>query len=202
MKLLFDFLPVVFFFISFKFYGIFYATAVAITTSVIQVAFYWYKNQRVETIHLITLVLIVALGGGTLLSHNPLFIKWKPTVINWVFALAFFISQFTHNRPLIQQMMENNIDLPSHIWRRLNIAWVSFFSIIGMINVYVVYHFDTNTWVNFKLFGVLGLTIIFIILQACYLYRFLQNDHTELLPSLQDEENYINLDKEQPPVAR
>lgn len=180
MKLLFDFLPVLLFFITYKLSNIFIATAVAIATSVAQVTIFWFKNRRIEPMHVITLVLIIILGGATLLFYNELFIKWKPTAINWAFALAFFGSRLFMSKPLIQKMMEKNVQLPTAIWKRLNASWEIFFLIMGTANLYVVYHFDTDTWVNFKLFGVLGLTLLFVIVQAVYLTR-----HIEHLPENQ-----------------
>lgn len=171
MKLLFDFLPIVVFFIVYKFYGIYAATAAAIGISVVQVAGYWLKHRKVQSLQLISLVLIVVLGGGTLLLHNELLIKWKPTVLYWILALVFTGTQWFNKKPLIQRLMETNINLPTKIWSQLNISWIIFFAIMGIVNILVAYHFDTNTWVNFKLFGMLGLTVIFVILQAFFLAK-------------------------------
>jgi len=177
MKLLTDFFPIILFFLTFKFYGIYAATTVAIIAAIVQVSLFWLKHRRFEPMHLITLALIVILGGATLILHNELFIKWKPTAINWAFALVFLGSHFIGERPLIQRMMAKNVSLPTLIWVRLNISWVIFFTLMGLANLYVIYHFDTNTWVNFKLFGVLGLTVVFVILQAIYLTRHLKEDN-------------------------
>ncbi len=171
MKLLFDFFPILLFFLTFKFYGIYVATGIAIAASVVQVGTFWLKNRRLEKMHLITLVLILVLGGATLFFHNEWFIKWKPTAINWVFALVFLGSQWFAKKPLIQTMMEKNVELPLLIWNRLNLSWVIFFILVGGANLFVAYNYDTNTWVNFKLFGVLGLTVLFVIVQAVYLTR-------------------------------
>ncbi|MBS0359462.1 MAG: septation protein A [Proteobacteria bacterium] len=174
MKLLFDFFPILLFFIAFKMYGIYMATGIAIAASIIQVVVFWLKNRRIENIHLITFAIIVVLGGATLLLHNEMFIKWKPTAINWGLALAFLVSHFIGKKNLVQKMMDKNIDLPETIWKRLNIVWITFFTILGFANLYVVYNYDTNTWVNFKLFGVLGVTVLFVIIQAIYLSRHIQ----------------------------
>ncbi len=167
MRMLADFFPIILFFIAYKFYGIYAATAVAMAASITQVIIFWVKNRRVEIIHIITMLLILVLGGATLVLHD----EWKPTAINWSFALVFFASQLFGNKPLIQRMMEENISLPNKIWSRLNSSWALFFAIMGIANLYVIYHFDTNTWVNFKLFGVLGLTVVFVLVQAVYLTR-------------------------------
>lgn len=179
MKLLADFFPIILFFIAYKFYGIYVATGVAIGASTIQVAVFWVKNRRVETMHIITLVLILVLGGATLFLHNEMFIKWKPTAINWIFALVFMGSQFIGSKPLIKKMMEKNVSLPDVIWSRLNLSWVIFFALMGLANLYVIYNFDTNTWVNFKLFGVLGLTVVFVLIQAMYLTRHIDTEEQQ-----------------------
>jgi intracellular septation protein len=176
MKMLFDFLPILLFFIAYKLYGIYVATAVAIVASIAQVSLHWLKHRRVELMPIITLVLIIILGGATLLLHNELFIKWKPTAIDWAFALVFLISQIIGAKPLTQRMLEKNIQLPRPIWLRLNLSWIIFFSVMGLANLYVAYHFDTNTWVNFKLFGMLGLTLLFVIFQALYMARYVDRN--------------------------
>ena len=132
MKLLVDFLPVVLFFITFKLYdepkeGILAATAVIIVATAVQVAITWLWQRRIEKLHLVTLVLIVIFGGATLVLENELFIKWKPTVVNWLFAVAFLASQYIGERNLVQRMMGAAVSLPALIWRRLNLGWVLFF---------------------------------------------------------------------------
>lgn len=171
MKILADFFPIVLFFIAYKLYNIYVATVVAILASGIQVGIYWLKFKKLDRMQLITLILIVLLGGATLLLHETIYIKWKPTILNWVFGLFFMGSHFIGEKPLIRQLMEKNISLPSPVWTRLNLSWVVFFIAMGFINLFVVYHFSTSAWVNFKLFGMLGLTIVFVIIQAIYLAR-------------------------------
>lgn len=171
MKLLFDFFPIMLFFICYKFFGIYSATAVAMGASVIQVLFHRIKHQRYESMHLISLGLILVLGGATLFFHNPWFIKWKPTGIYWLSSLVFFASTFIGKKPLAQKMMGENIQLPSKIWRRLNMAWGIYFMFMGGLNLYVAYYYDTDFWVNFKLFGGAGFMIAFVFFQAIYLTR-------------------------------
>ena len=175
MKLLSEFFPIILFFIVYKFYGIYWATGIAIIFSLIQTLYLRIKNKQWDKLQLVTLLLIVFLGGATLLSHNELFIKWKPTAINWCFALIFLGSQFLGQKPLIQRLMEKNINLPLLVWQRLNLSWIAFFGLTGAINLYVAYNFSTNIWVNFKLFGILGLTIVFVIIQAIYLTKHLKD---------------------------
>lgn len=176
MKLLFDFFPILLFFIAYKLYGIYIATGVAIGASGLQVAGYYAKHRQVEKLHLLTLALVVVLGGATLFLHDETFIKWKPTVINWLFSALFIGSQFIGREPLIKRMMRNNINLPTAIWSRLNMSWAAFFAVMGCANLIVMYNFDTNTWVNFKLFGILGFTLLFVIIQAVYLAKYVETD--------------------------
>lgn len=176
MKLLFDFLPIVLFFVAYKLYDIYIATAVAIAASVIQVGWAWFRHGKVENMHWITLGVIVVFGGLTLILRDETFIKWKPTLVNWLFAAAFLGSQFIGKQSLLKRMMAANITLPEPIWLRLNMSWVSFFVAMGAANLYVAFNYDTDTWVNFKLFGMMGLTIIFIIAQAFYLSRHIKPD--------------------------
>lgn len=172
MKILFDFFPILLFFVAFKLYDIYVATMVAIAATVLQVGVAWIRTRKVEPMHIITLALIVVFGGATIYFKDELFIKWKPTVVNWLFGIAFLLSQVSGGRTFVERMMGGNIDLPSTIWRRLNVAWASFFITLGFINLFVVYTFDTETWVNFKLFGLLGLTVLFAIGQTIYLSRY------------------------------
>ncbi|OUR65463.1 septation protein A [Methylophaga sp. 42_25_T18] len=185
MKLFFDFLPIVLFFLAYKFgggiyhwdgqeyvvQGIYAATAVMIVATILQTSYSWLRHGKVEKSHLITLVLVLVLGGATLWLQNPNFIKWKPTAVNWLFALAFAGAHLFTDKTLLERMMAEHIQLPAVIWFRLNIAWILFFMMSGLANLYVAFNFDEATWVNFKLFGLLGLTIIFIIAQSIYLAK-------------------------------
>jgi intracellular septation protein len=178
MKLLFDFFPILLFFICYKAYGIYSATAVAMVASLVQVIFYRIKHQHYEKMHLISMSLILVLGGATLFFHNPWFIKWKPTGIYWLSSLVFLGSAVIGKKTLIQTMMEGNIQLPPHIWGRLNTAWALFFILMGALNLYVAYSFDTDIWVNFKLFGGAGFTFLFVFLQSIYLTRHIVDKQT------------------------
>ncbi len=178
MKLLFDFLPVVLFFITFKLYddpqqGIIAATLVIMLATLAQVMFTWWRYRRVARMHLITLGLIIVLGGITVILKDEIYVKWKPTAVNWLFALIFLVAPWFGKKTLVERMMGANIQLPKALWGRLNLAWIGFFVFLGALNLYVVYHFDTATWVNFKLFGVIGLTLVFVLLQGLFLYRYM-----------------------------
>lgn len=181
MKILFDFFPILLFFITFKLYddptqGVLAATLVAIVASIVQVSIVWLRQQRVETMHLVTLALIVVLGGATLLLRDEIYIKWKPTAVNWLFAAVFLASEFIGRKNLVQRMLEGSFALQGSIWKRLNTSWVVFFLLMGVLNLFVVYYFDTDTWVNFKLFGLLGLTLAFVLAQSLYLARHVRQD--------------------------
>lgn len=205
MKFLYDLFPVLLFFAVYKFFGnippqaietansilflsltpgkatdaIFLATAVAIIASFIQVALFWIKQRRFERMHIVSLVLITVFGGATLTLQDPVFIKWKPTILNWVFALVFLGSQFVGKKTLVERMMSHAIAVPGIIWRRVNLAWVVFFVVAGLANLYVAYNFSEEAWVDFKLFGLMGLTFVFVFAQALYLARYIEPQGNE-----------------------
>jgi intracellular septation protein len=173
MNQLFEFFPIVLFFIAFKLYDIYVATAVVIVATIIQVSYNWFRYRKVETMQWITLVLIIVMGGATILLHDEQFIKWKLSIIEWLFGLAFLGSQFIGKKPLVERMMSKSLKLPDFVWRRLNVMWGIFFISVGFINVYVMFNFSTDEWVSFKTFGVPGLMLIFILLQMVFLYKYL-----------------------------
>jgi len=149
---------------------------VAIAAAFVQTALYWLQHRKFEKMHLITLGVLVLFGGLTLILRDPVFIKWKPTVVNWLFGISFLGSQFIGKRTLVERMMSHAITVPGPIWSRLNWAWTLFFLFMGLLNLYVAYNFSEDTWVNFKLFGMMGLTLVFLFGQAFYLGRYLQAD--------------------------
>lgn len=179
MKFLVDFFPILLFFVAYKVYDIYVATAVAIAAAFIQVGIHWFKHKKFEKSHLITLAILVVFGGATILLQDEMFIKWKPSVVNWIFAVAFLGSQFIGNKTIVERMMSKSVTLPAAIWLKLNMSWVIFFIALGIINLFVVYNFDTDTWVNFKLFGMMGLTIMFVIAQAIYMSRHMDASEVE-----------------------
>lgn len=176
MKFFYDIFPVLLFFIAYKFAGIYVATGVAMAASALQIAIQWIKYRKLEWMAVMTCLIILIFGGATLIFHDAIFIKWKPTVIYWLFAVVFMFSQCL-GKPLIRKMLQQNIILPDYAWQKLNISWTLFFLVIGGCNLYIAYHFSTNTWVNFKVYGLLGCTIIFIVAQAFYLARFVPKEN-------------------------
>ncbi len=174
MKLLTDFLPVIIFFVAYKIWGMYVATGVFIAASLIQMAWTYRLHGKIETMQWATLGLGLFFGGLTLALQDPLFMQWKPTIVNWLFAAVFLGSGLFMQRSLLQRMMDHAIHLPQNIWVRLNLAWVLFFIGAGLANLYVAYNFPESTWVNFKLFGMLGMTLVFILLQGLYLARHMQ----------------------------
>ena len=178
MKLLFDYFPIICFFIAYKLYGIYVATKVTMAACVLQNGVYWLKHKKFEKLHVITLFSVLILGGFTLVFHKPIFIQWKPSIIYWIFALVLLFSQYISRKNLLARMLGDKIMLPAKIWDRLNIAWSAFFIFLGFLNIYVIYHYSMNAWVNFKLFGTLGLTLAFTIAQAIYMSRHMSREAT------------------------
>jgi intracellular septation protein len=180
MKLLLDFLPVIIFFIVYKTSGnIILATAVLIPATALQMLYTWLRTHRVEKMQLVTLALVVFLGGATILFQDKTFIQWKPTVVNWLFGAAFLGSHFIGQKTIVQRLMDSNISLPGPVWRNLNIAWIIFFVAMGIINLLVAYSLSEEAWVNFKLFGMLGLTLVIILIQGLNMSKHIQADTNE-----------------------
>lgn len=173
MKFLFDLFPVILFFIAFKFFGIYVATAVAIIATIAQIIYCKIRHGKVEKMLLLSGAIIVLFGGATLLLKDPTFIQWKPTILYWLFSAGLVISQlFFHKNP-IRAMMEKQITLPNAIWTKLNLAWAALFLALGFLNLYVAFNYSQDTWVNFKLFGITGIMFVFIILQTFMLSKYI-----------------------------
>jgi len=182
MKLLIDFFPIILFFVAFKFWGIYVATGVAIAATVLQIAYLRHKHGKVEPMQWMSLGVIVVFGGATLLSHNDTFIKWKPTVLYWLMGSALLIGQFVFRRNFIKSLMGAQVALPEPAWNMLNWAWTGFFAGMGLLNLWVAFNFDLDTWVNFKLFGGLGLMLAFVLAQAAFLSRYVKDTEPEKDP--------------------
>ncbi|HZT63308.1 MAG TPA: septation protein A [Burkholderiales bacterium] len=174
MKFLFDLFPVVLFFVAFKLFDIYTATAVAIAASVAQIGWLKWKRRKVDTMMWVTLVIIVVFGGATLVLHDETFIKWKPTVLYWLFGAVIGGAQLLFRKNLIRAVLAEQVRLPEPVWTRLNWSWAAFFVFMGAANLYVAFSFSTDTWVNFKLFGGMGLMLLFVVLQAAFLARHME----------------------------
>ena len=203
MKLVFDFLPIVLFFGTFKFaerdaqaaadfatahFGflvsggvvgptegpVLLATLVVIVATLAQIAFLLARGKKIDMMLWVSLGLVTVLGGATVWFHNETFIKWKPSVLYWAMAMSFWISQVVFRKNLLHTLMGGQLELPEHVWRTLTRAWFGFFGLMGILNLYVAYSFSTEAWVNFKLFGSLGLMLLFTLAQGVYLSRHLK----------------------------
>ncbi len=173
MKQLLEFIPILLFFIAYKLYDIYVATAVVIGATIIQVAIAWFKYRKVETMQWITLGLVIVFGGATIVLHDEQYLKWKFSIIEWLFGLAFLGSHVIGEKTFIERMMSSNLTLPANIWTRLNFSWASFFISVGFINVYVMYNYSTDDWVNFKTFVAPALMVVFMVVQMALLYKYI-----------------------------
>ncbi len=179
MKLLFDLIPVLLFFVAYKIWGIYIATAVAIAATVLQISWTKYRHGKVDTMLWVTFAIVAILGGATLMLHNENFIKLKPTALYWIFSAILLFSNLLFHKNLMRAMLHEKIALPVHAWNRLNLIWSVFFAALGFINLYVAYSFSTDTWVNFKLFGFTGLMLVFILAQGAWLSRYIDEKKEE-----------------------
>jgi intracellular septation protein len=207
MKLLFDFFPIILFFVTFKYaesqkdwaarfatdhFGnvvsggvvgvaeapVLLATVVVILATIVQIAYLLARRRKIDLMLWVSLILVVALGSATIWFRSETFIKWKPSVLYWAMGLAFWLSQLIFRKNLLQALIGGQLTLPAPVWQRLNFAWVAFFGLMGLLNIYVAYTFSTDTWVNFKLFGGIGLMLLFTLGQGVYLSRYLPSDET------------------------
>ena len=176
MKLLFDLFPVILFFIAFKLFDIYVATGVAIAATFVQIGWLKLRRRKVETMMWASLAIIVVFGGATLALQDETFIKWKPTVLYWLFSITLLIAELVFRKNLIKAMMGSQMELPDVVWRKVNLSWARFFAVMGVLNLYVAFNYSTDTWVNFKLFGMLGLTFAFVLLQSFFLAKHMPTE--------------------------
>ena len=175
MKFLFDLFPVILFFVAFKLADIYVATAVAIGATLLQVGLLVLMRRKIDTMLWVSLGIIVVFGGATLVLRDETFIKWKPTVLYWMFGGALAGAQL-FGRNLIRSMLGAQLQLPDRVWRNLNWSWAGFFAFMGAANLLVAFNFSTDQWVNFKLFGGTGLMLLFVLAQAVFLARHMPED--------------------------
>jgi intracellular septation protein len=203
MKFLFDLFPIILFFAAFKLAGanesmahefaarwlgggiapsqapILIATAVAIAASFGQIGWLWLRGRKIDTMLWVSLAIITLFGGATLYLHDETFIKWKPTVLYWLFACVLGASELLFRKNLIRKMLGEQIQLPDPAWKKLNFSWVGFFACMGVINLYVAFNFATDTWVTFKLFGGMGLMLAFVIGQSLFLAKYVEQNESK-----------------------
>lgn len=179
MKFLFDLFPVIVFFVAFKLADIYVATGTAIAATFLQVGWLKLRRRPVEPMLWVSLALIVVFGGATLALRDETFIKWKPTVLYWLFGVVLAGSDLWLRKNLIRAMLGSQVQLPERVWARLNWSWVGFFALMGVANLYVAFNFATDLWVNFKLFGGMGLMLAFVIGQALFLARYVEDEGTK-----------------------
>lgn len=172
MKLLLDFFPIILFFAAFKLWDIYVATGVAIAATILQIGWIRYSTGKVEPMQWLSLGIIVLFGGATILAHDDTFIKWKPTVLYWLMGGTLAVGMLVFRKNLLKSLMGAQMELPDAAWRAMNWSWVGFFAVMGVLNLWVAFNFDTDTWVNFKLFGGLGLMAVFVVGQALFLNRY------------------------------
>lgn len=174
MKLLFDLFPVIVFFVAFKAADIYVATGVAIAATFAQIAWVWFRHRKVENMLWVSLAIIVVFGGATLLLHDETFIKWKPTVLYWAFGVVLIGARYALGKNLIRSMVGKQLTMPEPVWDKLNLSWAGFFLLMGCLNLLVAFNFSTDVWVNFKLFGGMGLMLLFALGQGLMLSRYVE----------------------------
>jgi intracellular septation protein len=171
MQILFDLLPVIAFYVAYKLADIYVATGVLMVGVTLLASMSWVRHRKVSPVLLASAVLVLAFGGLTLLIHDSVFIRWKPTILNWLLAAAFAVSHLWKGPLLIQRLMSQAVELDQRSWNQLSLMWIGFFVLCGALNLYVAFTFPESTWVDFKLFGLMGLSIAFVLLQGVWLAR-------------------------------
>lgn len=179
MKQFLEFIPLVIFFGVYKMVDIYAATASLMVTTGLMLAYSYFKTRKVEKMPLITFIMVMGFGSLTLILHDDVFIKWKVTVVYALFSVALLVSQFIFKKPIIKQMLGKEMKLPDTVWNRLNGAWALFFIALGLLNLHVAFNMPQDVWVNFKVFWLLGLTLLFTIFSGLYLYKYLPKTEKE-----------------------
>lgn len=179
MKTILEYLPLVFFFIFYKFGDIYWATGALMATTALQVAYYPLTKQKVPTKNWAIFGLIIFFGGLTLFFQDDAFIKWKVTIINLFFALGLIISDKIFNKNLMKGLLEEAIEMPEKAWSKLSNSWAGFFAVCASLNHYVAFNFAQDTWINFKVFGLTGLTIVFTIVSIASLHKHIKETKTK-----------------------
>jgi intracellular septation protein len=177
-KFLFDLFPLILFFVAYRLADIYVATAVAIAAAVLQILWIKLTRKPIETMHWVNFAVIVFFGGATLWLQNEAFIKWKPTVLYWLFGAVLLVSQYLLGKNLMQKLLGAKVSMPDLAWNKLNLSWALFFMVAGGLNLFVAFSglFSESQWVNFKVFGLMALLIVFVIAQSIWLGKHMQQD--------------------------
>jgi intracellular septation protein len=176
MKLLFDLVPVILFFIAFKVFNVYVATGTAIVATIAQIGWVKWRHGKVDTMLWVSFAIIAVFGGATLILHDETFIKFKPTILYWIFATILLGSNLLLKKNLMRTLLKEKITLPTKVWNQVNLGWSLFFVLLGVVNLYVAFNFSTDAWVNFKLFGTTGMMLVFVLLQAMALSKYVQEE--------------------------
>ena len=179
MKLLFDLFPVILFFVAFKMFNVYVATGTAIAATIAQIGWVKWRHGKVDTMLWVSFAIIALLGGATLILHDETFIKFKPTILYWVFATILLGSNLFLKKNLMRTLLKEKLTLPTKVWNQVNLGWSLFFVLLGIVNLYVAFNFSTDAWVNFKLFGATGMMLIFVLLQAMALSKYMPEEEKE-----------------------
>ena len=186
MHAVFEYIPLIIFFIVNKFADIYWATGSLIITSALQILYFVIKKEKIPTRNWVFFGLIVVFGGLTIFLHNDAFIKWKVTIINALFSVALLISYYVFNKNIIKQFLSESLTLPDPVWAKLNLAWAALFAFLAALNLYVAFNFDLETWVNFKVFGLTAITLVFAVGSIFALYKHLPQENEEVVEALED----------------
>lgn len=176
MKLLFDLFPVILFFVAFKMFNVYVATGTAIVATIAQIGWVKWRHGKVDTMLWVSFAIIAVFGGATLILHDETFIKFKPTILYWVFATILLGSNLLLKKNLMRALLKEKLTLPTKVWNQVNLGWSLFFVILGVVNLYIAFNFSTDTWVNFKLFGTTGMMLVFVLLQAMALSKYVHEE--------------------------
>ena len=176
MKLLFDLFPVILFFVAFKMFNVYVATGTAIVATIAQIGWVKWRHGKVDTMLWVSFAIIAVFGGATLILHDETFIKFKPTILYWIFATILLGSNLLLKKNLMRTLLKEKLTLPTKVWNQVNLGWSVFFVMLGVVNLYVAFNFSTDAWVNFKLFGATGMMLVFVLLQAMALSKYMHEE--------------------------
>ena len=171
--------PLIIFFIANAKFNLFVATGAFMVAVIIAMVASYMVTRHVPMMTIVTAIVVVVMGTFTLILHDETFIKWKPSVLYWLFACVLGASELLFHKNLIRKMMGEQIQLPDAAWKKLNFSWIGFFACMGFVNLYVAFNFSTDTWVNFKLFGGMGLMLAFVIGQALFLAKYVEQKESK-----------------------